>query len=212
MNRRWQLAQAMEIRWWRKYLKKKNPDEYRQEKINYWRRVLGELAIKVPVGASVLDAGCGPAGIFLDLAHCQVKAIDPLLDQYSSLPHFKPTDYPWVQFEQQKLEDLGEIGHYNFIFCLNVINHVDDLILSLQNLYDACLPGATLVLSVDAHNFQLFRHVFSWIPGDVLHPHQYFLHEYLDKMKAVGFQILETKLLKEQFFFNYYGVVARAKR
>ena len=41
-NYRWRLAQAAEIRWWRRYLRRRDKAKYLEAKRRYWRRVLRE--------------------------------------------------------------------------------------------------------------------------------------------------------------------------
>ena len=88
---RWQFAQMLEIRWWKNYLKKKEVGNYLEWKKNYWNNFL--LSIPVDLlkpGQLVLDAGCGPAGIFIVLSQHQVIGVGPLTDQYRQhLPHFR---------------------------------------------------------------------------------------------------------------------------
>jgi len=210
MNWRWKLAQYAEIRWWRRYLHQKEPEAYLENKRQYWDRTLKALKIDLlPAEADVLDAGCGPAGIFMVLPGRKVVAIDPLLEAYASLPHFSPHQYPWVTFQQTTLEAFDQKAAFDYIFCLNVINHVSNLQQSIESLFSAARPGGHLVLSVDTHNFSLFRHVFSWLAGDILHPHQYYLQEYTEMLTKAGWKVERTQLLKRNFFFDYYGIVAR---
>lgn len=207
---RWKIAQAAEIRWWRRYLRGKSPESYLRDKRRYWRRVLATLEVDLPASAKVLDAGCGPAGIFIALPGCRVDAIDPLLEKYQKhLPHFDPKTYSWVNFRQMTIEALDRTDAYDHIFCLNAINHVADLRQSLRRLYAAGRPGSRLILSIDSHKYQLFRRLFSLLPGDILHPHQFYLREYLDMLTKTGWKIERTHRLKEGFFFDYYGIVAR---
>ena len=65
----WKIAQSAELRWWKNYLKDKDPDDYKKEKLAYWKKVLAPLDSLVSniEGLDVLDAGCGPAGIFMAL-------------------------------------------------------------------------------------------------------------------------------------------------
>ena len=107
MQLRWQIAQFFEMRWWRRYLSGKEKDAYLDWKKNYWRALLDRLDLSIPNGATVLDAGCGPAGIFTVLPTNKVDALDPLLDQYERhLPHFRKSDYPQVHFICAPLEQF----------------------------------------------------------------------------------------------------------
>lgn len=209
-NLRWKIAQAFEIRWWQHYLKGRSEAEYLDWKRQYWTDFLANNQIETSAGQRVLDAGCGPAGIFIVLANQKVDAVDPLLDQYErKLPHFQPTNYPWVDFHHAAFEDFEIKKRYDQVFCLNAINHVADLEKCFDLLVDACEPGGTLIVSIDAHNHQVFKNVFRLIPGDILHPHQYDLEEYQEMLTQRNCELLQTNLYKREFFFNYYVLIAK---
>ncbi|MCO6479538.1 MAG: methyltransferase domain-containing protein [Phaeodactylibacter sp.] len=208
MSIRWRAAQAAEIRWWRAYLRGKDPEEYLRRKAEYWRRVLQAAGYAPSPGALVLDAGCGPAGIFLILAEQQVHAVDPLLEAYrSGLPHFEPSRYPHVRFFNEPLENFQPPALYDAVFCLNAINHVAGLGRSFDVLAGALKPGGKLLLSVDAHNHLFLKKVFQFLPGDVLHPHQYGLEEYRSMVEARELRVERVVRLKSGFVFDYHLMV-----
>jgi 2-polyprenyl-3-methyl-5-hydroxy-6-metoxy-1,4-benzoquinol methylase len=219
MSFRWKIAQAAEIRWWQNYLKNKPITEYSYWKVQYWETLLAETGIEVkntdqsrPLGEGVriLDAGCGPAGIFMIFKTQNVDALDPLLNDYEAkLPHFKKSLYQNVHFYNQSLESFDRKNEYDAVFCLNAINHVADLDKSFDILVDSVKPGGHLVVSIDAHNFSLLKKVFQAIPGDILHPHQFNLAEYTDMLTSRGCVLEKTILKKKEFIFNYYILVLK---
>ena len=160
----------------------------------------------------VLDAGCGPAGIFMVLDKQKITAIDPLLDEYEkSLAHFSRKNFPEVEFITSSLEDFRRDNYFDVAYCMNVINHVQDYETAMNNLIDSLKPGGTFVFTIDAHNFSSFKYLFRAIPGDILHPHQYDLDEYKSHLTKRGVEIEKTILLKKEFFFNHYLVVGKKK-
>jgi len=210
MKLRWKIAQAAEIRWWQGYLNKKDKTEYLTWKKDYWKTFLQDCALDVPEGTTCLDAGCGPAGIFTILEQQQVDAVDPLLDSYAQkLAHFKTTDYPTVNFIAQPLEQFKPKTSYDYVFCLNAINHVSNLDECWEQLFAATKKGGLLVVSIDAHNHGFFKHLFRAIPGDILHPHQYDLEEYKDMLTQRGGTIINTIHKDKAFFFDYYVLVVQ---
>lgn len=210
MKWKWKLAQAMEIRWWKYYLSGKTPEDYLQKKIAYWERVMAKAQIHLPSGARVLDAGCGPAGIFIALPGQQVDAVDPLLGQYErSLAHFNPADYPNVRFVSMPLEDYRSDEPYDVIFCLNAINHVADINRAMNRLVAGLRPNGRLWLSIDAHRHRFLRSVFQWLPGDILHPHQYQLEEYRQMLTSRGLEVVKSIRLKPGHIFDYYLLEAK---
>jgi len=50
--------------------------------------------------------------------------------------------------------------------------------------------------------------LFRFIPGDILHPHQFNLKEYSHFLEQYNCKILKTVTLKNEFFFNHYMIVA----
>lgn len=210
MKWRWKVAQAAEIRWWQNYLKKRPKAEYLDWKRQYWKGFLQEMKIEVPPKARCLDAGCGPAGIFSILQQQEVVAIDPLLDQYAEkLPHFQASDYPYCQFKTAPLEQFEDSEGFDWIFCLNAINHVADLELALQQLKQLLHPGGKLLLSIDAHNYRLFKYIFRLLPGDILHPHQHDLQDYQQLVENLDLKITQHNRMNSGFFFDYYALLAQ---
>ena len=209
MNLRWKIAQAAEIKWWRRYLGKKDKDEYLNWKRNYWHQFLERTGLEIKNGAQILDAGCGPAGIFTILSQYNVTAIDPLLDSYEQqLTHFEIAEYPWVDFIKSPLESFERANTFDIIFCLNAINHVADIDLAMDQLIKLLRPGGTLVLSIDAHNYWWLKSIFRLLPGDILHPHQYDLEDYKLMLEKRNCEINTSYLQKKEWIFNYYVLVA----
>lgn len=203
------MAQHFEAWWWRRYLAGKPVEEYLDWKKKYWTNFLADANISVSPNDRLLDAGCGPAGIFMAFSSNKVQAIDPLLGKYrTQLPHFREANFPKVTFRQIALEQLSDVECFEKIFCLNAINHVADLDVCLQNLYRALAPGGQLFLTVDAHNFSFLKKIFRLIPGDILHPHQLDLGGYLEKLDGSGFTVGPTMLLKHETIFDYHLVFA----
>jgi 2-polyprenyl-3-methyl-5-hydroxy-6-metoxy-1,4-benzoquinol methylase len=212
MKLRWKVAQAAEIRWWQSYLNKKDKTEYLTWKKDYWNTFLKNCDLEVPADATCLDAGCGPAGVFTVLEQQPVDAVDPLLDSYAQkLEHFDPKDYPSVNFICSPLEQFSPKAPYDYVFCLNAINHVSDLDQCWEQLFAATKKGGILVVSIDAHNHGFFKHLFRAIPGDILHPHQYDLKEYQDMLTKRGGEIIKTVHKDKAFFFDYYVLVVKKK-
>lgn len=210
---RWRIAQWLEIRWWQNYLAKQNPEKYRTQKADYWQRLLAALQIKMKPKERVLDAGCGPAGVFLVMDQQETVAVDPLLEQYEEqLAHFSPAFYPEVQFHSLPLEDFQSEQAFDTIFCLNAINHVNDWDLGLDRLTEAAQLGTRLVLGIDVHNHRLLRFIFKALPGDVLHPHQHDRADYHEALAKRGWKIDREHTWSKGFIFDYWLVVAEKTR
>jgi 2-polyprenyl-3-methyl-5-hydroxy-6-metoxy-1,4-benzoquinol methylase len=210
-NWKWTLAQQAEFKWWQAYLRKKEVSGYLENKKFYWDRVLTEISpfATLPAKAEILDAGCGPAGIFMNLQNYPVSAIDPLLEKYKLLAHFKPSDYPWVNFIQSPIEAIDYFEKFDVIFCMNAINHVNDINSCYDKLVRALKPGGILVISTDTHRNNTLKKIFQWIPGDILHPMQYNLSEYNKMLTSRGVTLIKDILFKRETIFDYYITIAK---
>lgn len=210
MSVKWKIAQFMEIRWWRQYLKAKSVEGYQDYKTSYWKNFLQSIdGLQLEPGDVILDAGCGPAGIFIILNEHQVTAVDPLLAKYQSdLVHFSPSNYPHVTFVESGLESFQQPESFDHAFCLNAINHVADLDQSLDNLVNSTKKGGKIYLSIDAHNTQFWKRFNRLIHWDILHPHQYDLHEYSNMLTERGCSIDQQVFVKRTGIFDYYLLVA----
>lgn len=210
MNLRWRIAQWGELRWWKAYLGNTGHTEYLQRKRVYWQRLLATIGISPPPGSRVLDAGCGPAGIFIALDHCRVDALDPLLDQYRQVfDFFRFENFPYTQFLTQPLETLPPSISYDYIFCLNAINHVDQLTEALHRLVAALSTEGMLVLSVDVHRRPFLKYLFRLFQADLLHPHQHDKADYEAMLTHEGLHVQTSMLLKKGWVFNYVVFVAK---
>lgn len=204
---RWLWAQWFEKKWWLHYLKSRPKTEYLDWKQQYWSKFKVQLDLYIRSGSKVLDAGCGPAGIFICLNDCTVTASDPLLDFYEyEISHFSAKDYPNVEFHTQPIESIPWENEFDFVFCLNVINHVKDFDQAFSRLAAAAKPNHSAIISIDCHNFNMAKWLFRALPFDILHPHQFGLREYLSKFESAGLSIEKKVLIKTGFFFNYYAV------
>lgn len=205
MNLRWKLAQYFEGWWWKRYLSGQSVETYLTWKENYWQNFIRDHQISIAETDLLLDAGCGPAGIFIVYPENRIIAIDPLIGYYrKSIPHFREGNYPNVQFGTMPIEQFKVNNHFNKIFCLNAINHVADIQQSIKRLSEALVEGGELFLSVDAHNHGVLKTLFKWVPGDILHPHQFSLNEYKQLLIGAGIQVTDVSLIKKETIFNYY--------
>ncbi len=209
---KWKLAQNSEIHWWQNYLKRKDKGNYLNWKKNYWHEILDSVRkyISLEDGDNVLDAGCGPAGIFIILDNYKVDAEDPLLDRYNKkLTHFKKSDYPKVNFYPVAIENFNPQKKYQCVFCMNAINHVSDLKAAFDKLVDLTQDNGNLLISIDSHNHSFFKHLFRLIPADILHPHQYDLKEYENMLTSRNCTLIPSKVIKKRFLFNHCLLIAK---
>jgi 2-polyprenyl-6-hydroxyphenyl methylase/3-demethylubiquinone-9 3-methyltransferase len=157
----------------------------------------------------ILDAGCGPAGIFMILhEHC-VDAIDPLLERYLQLPHFNIKNYRHVHFFCGRLEEFRKEACYDVIYCINALNHVDDIHTSLRNMFFSLKDNGICFVAVDVHNNMLLKKLFQYMPLDILHVHQFAADDYVAIFKRANWQVVKVVRLQKKIIFNYMLFVLR---
>lgn len=208
------MAQKLELKWWQNYLGKKDVQTYLEWKKQYWLDFLNALqdTVQIPSSDSVLDAGCGPAGVFTVIDAQKVVAVDPLLEAYEqNLEHFSRAMYPKVQFETSSIEMYRPAIPFDKVFCLNAINHVADIELAFDQLFNWLKPQGQLIVSIDSHNYKLLKTIFRWIPGDALHPHQYDLQDYRKFITDRNGEILQEVNSKPGNIFDYWVLMVRKK-
>lgn len=210
MKWKWAIAQRLELWWWKRYLRGRAPEEYLSWKLAYWQQFIESLPLPLLHSpARILDAGCGPAGIFMAVQQHQVTAFDPLLDRYrKNLTVFDETRFPHVRFTQGTLEE-GLAGQWPVVFCVNAINHVRSWEQALDSLSTMVSVGGWLVLSTDVHRRKAARDLFRLIPGDMLHPQQHCKGEYITALRKRGFTVVSEEVLTPGSIFDYWRVVAQ---
>lgn len=214
MSTKWSIAQWLELRWWQRYLRGKDTATYLQWKSNYWHGVLAKTAVSLSSfkDKEILDAGCGPAGIYMILDQSRVTAVDPLLEQYEQkLAVFNSSLYPYVNFVSTPLEQFSSPTKFDVIFCMNAINHVKDIKEGLNILSKHLKADGTLIMTVDAHRSSFLKQLFRFIPGDALHPHQYDMQGYISLLSNAGLEVVKTARIKDGRIFTHELLEARLK-
>lgn len=209
---KWRLAQSLEIRWWKRYLTGKDKASYYHWKKSYWTNTLRSISEFLPTlsNLKIADVGSGPAGVFTILDQNSVDAVDPLIESYKlNISIFDPNDFPWVNFENTDLENWTPENKFDIIFCLNSINHVENIYLGYRNLQKALKPGGILVISTDAHRWRFLKWIFKLLPGDMLHPQQFDLADYRRMLNKENLTIHGEICLHKGVIFSHYVQVAK---
>lgn len=212
MGWKWTLAQTLELWWWQRYLRKQSPTAYLAWKQSYWQRLIQVLpsAIWPATGAKILEAGCGPAGIFTVLPDYTITAIDPLLKSYAQeLMHFEPGDWPYTHFYPSTIEDWQVKEKYPLVLSFNAINHVRNWEKALQQLTAATQDDGWLVMSSDVHKRKWTKRLFRTLPGDALHPQQHTKHDYLKALQDLNWSIRWEMVHQPGRIFDYWLVSAQ---
>ena len=211
------IARWFQLHWWKRYLgDKRPPRKYLDARAAYWKDFLERLAIAPEAGACVLDAGCGPVGIFIALGEkSRVDAVDPLLGKYEEeLEHFKKAYYPRVHFYSDSIEaffaeNKSECEKYDYIFCLNALNRFDDMRASLMDMRNHLKPDGRLVLLVEVHRFLPVKYLFRLLFWSFTNPREADLQDYLALLQSCGLKQEKGFLNKKGALFSYWCFVCR---
>ena len=164
----------------------------------YVRRTHMRKIVKIPRGAAVLDAGCGPGLLLDELAQMYPDAtytgydLDPqqFHDQH---PHGAPAN---VSVQAADLLAIDDHDRYDYIIAMHTLEHIPGNRKVLENLYTALRPGGTIYVEVP---YEVGRRLYvprRWLQefadwADEQHiGEQYSLAELTALMREIGFEII----------------------
>jgi SAM-dependent methyltransferase len=155
--------------------------------------VLGLLDRYVPEKPQrlVLDAGCGTGGLLTDLArYGKVVAADFLEE---AVEFCRRRGHEIVQCSV--LETPFRAGSFDVILGLDLIEHLEDDLAALQDLYRICKPGGFLCVTVPAYQFL-------WSHHDVLNHHKrrYTKPQLEQQLKSANFRVLRCSYFNSFLF------------
>lgn len=164
---------------------------------------------KLPVHQfeKVLDAGCSNGSYALQVGKAfpgwQVTAVD------IKSRDFPVASMPNVHFQQQDLMTLTEIGTYDFIYSIDVLEHIKGNITAIENLSRALKPGGYIFLHIpyDKKGNRIFPQRFfkefdEWAAQEHI-GEQYSTGELSDILKNMGFTIKSSA-----YTFGFPGTLA----
>ncbi len=143
---RWQEAQASERSYWENTSWQQTPAEQRRSE---WSRHLGSLDLTLDefAGQSILDIGCGPAGVVNFVTADRRVGVDPLASTYSQWNGFfgDPVELVDSQAESMPFGD----DSFDTLFCINCIDHTQQPGAILGECARVLKPGGLFVFHVD---------------------------------------------------------------
>jgi SAM-dependent methyltransferase len=205
-TRRWRHAQSKEIQYWRN-----TPPYYMPwlARFDRFGHPVGELRqydryvdclplstitsrfpfMRLPDRPVVVDLGCGPSGIGYALSHSGATyCIDPLLDEYRSLPGYKEHIFEQLRGDKVLVCQPGESAtidrQADLVFCINVLDHTKVPAAVLDNCGRLMKPGGYLFLMVDGYLHGKPRVI------DPLHPHQFSAENLRSLLERCGLTVL----------------------
>lgn len=154
----------------------------------------------LPAGAAprrILDIGSGPGVItFLLGRHfpdAHVTGVDMLPEAIQNSQQIAArAGISNVTFTQASATDLPFENEFDLVTCVDILEHIGDDDLALQNIFRATTPGGTLVLHVPAmyRRFPVFRRQVNFDVPTHVRP-GYEPETIVNKVEAAGYEVLK---------------------
>jgi SAM-dependent methyltransferase len=164
--------------------------EYRQvEDVHWWfvgrRRILLQVLDRYTgtgnAGRRILDVGCGTGTMLTHLArYGKAQGIDVDEEAIGYCRERGLADVRLGAAEHLPFDD----GSFDLVTALDVVEHLDDDVAALREIWRVLRPGGQILMTVPAHRFM-------WGDQDEvnLHKRRYVAAEVRDRLKAAGFEV-----------------------
>lgn len=148
------------------------------------------------IGKEILDAGCGTGEYILELRNKYPNSIfegielssEKTIQLTNQIKHFKN-----VKIIHGSLTDFSVRERYDFIYCIDVLEHIKEDKKAITNLCVALKPSGTLYIHVPAKNQKKF---FKRFKNYMQHDHVrngYESKEIVNYLRQNGLQIVKIK-------------------
>ncbi|MEK7131254.1 MAG: class I SAM-dependent methyltransferase [Patescibacteria group bacterium] len=166
---------------------------------NFSRWMFNE--VKPFLGGTILEFGSGRgtySKLILEnfpqnkivLSDIDIKYVDALKSK------FPQENISVLRINLENTLDFVGVSGIDSAFALNVMEHVENDVQALNNIYEMLNPGGRFIMLVPAHKF-----LFNCIDTCVDHYRRYNKKMALDKVKQTKFKV------KKMFYFNFLGMV-----
>lgn len=146
--------------------------------------VIDTIRSYCPVPASMLEIGCA-SGYMLE----GVRSTFPGIRLWGAEPSISPLKVaakrmPECSFIQLDARRIPFINEFDLVGAFDVLEHIDDDVLALKQMYRACRTGGNIVLTVPQH-----PSLWSKTDEDARHKRRYTRKELVQKVIAAGFDV-----------------------
>jgi glycosyltransferase involved in cell wall biosynthesis len=155
------------------------------------------------VGQRVLEVGAGVGSMTRFLYGRElVVATDvetPYLDRLRNAFRRRPGII--VERFSAATDEAHDLTRYSFdtVLAINMLEHVGDDVRALRNMFDVLQPGGKVVVYVPAH-----QSLFGSMDQKVGHQRRYEKEELATKLRAAGFELLETAYQNRVGMFGWW--------
>jgi SAM-dependent methyltransferase len=164
----------------------------RLEAGNFWFRARNAIVVWAlrkyfPRFQSLLEIGCGTGFVLSGIIRAFPKAQMVGSEIYTAGLTFAVRRLPGVELLQMDARKLPYEAEFDVVAALDVIEHIPEDELVLQNLHRAIKPGGGCLITVPQHRWL-------WSPVDeaACHRRRYSARELHTKVEAAGFRIVRS--------------------
>lgn len=178
---------------------------FRQYSLMYIDRTIGDLKNKV-----VVEIGCGPDSVLSGLKNVTAIGIDPLIDEYKKLWDLSKDNIAYICSD---IEDLELVTQADIIICWNVLDHVSDIKLATEKIFEMLKTDGELWFMVNLEDTEDTSEVVSADP-DSVHPFRVNINSLSILLKEAGFSWKERVITEFQISKRHpilMGVLNKAK-
>ncbi|OHA07062.1 MAG: hypothetical protein A2934_03705 [Candidatus Sungbacteria bacterium RIFCSPLOWO2_01_FULL_47_10] len=122
-------------------------DSWKRKNWYYYDAVKRIYRGLIPVGAKVLEIGCGTGEILAELKPARGVGID-ISEEMIKRAAKKYAGIPQLEFHQGNAASFVTGEHFDFIFLADVIEHLEDVMKSIANISRMAKPGASVIVSM----------------------------------------------------------------
>jgi 2-polyprenyl-3-methyl-5-hydroxy-6-metoxy-1,4-benzoquinol methylase len=135
-----------------------------RDRLAFYEDVSGAVAGLGVSPASLLDVGCG-SGHLLERLRRQFPAADLLgVDFSGESVKLARKLHSGIDFQVRSIFELDRLGRqFDLVLCTEVLEHLEDADVALEQLIKTCAPGGRVVITVpDGRNDSFVGHVNFW--------------------------------------------------
>lgn len=162
------------------------------ESQHFWFRsrnqlILWALGKYFPEASSLMEVGCGTGFVLAGIAkqYPRIRLVGSEI--YTSGLAFAAQRLPGVELVQMDARSLPYVAEFDVVSAFDVIEHIKEDELVLQNIHRAIKPGGGCLITVPQHMW-----LWSAIDEQACHQRRYEASDLHAKIKAAGFQILHS--------------------
>lgn len=139
---------------------------FTKERLKFYGEVRLQLTKLNLRPADVLDVGCGSGHLLADLASLYPEASSMGVDFSPESIRLARQLHPHKAFDVMSIFELKNLGRqFDLVLCTEVIEHLEDADVAVDNLCSVCRPGGTVAITVPHGRRDTFAGHFNfWTP------------------------------------------------